>query len=128
MGEVKLRDDVLASFPEYTGQSVQVREDRKTVVDLRQVHPDRLVETCIHPKAICLCFVERANDVRTQIFSLPAGEARRRLAANTVFWDETSKLVKNSAILQALIRVARVYRLVIGRDVSHMISTLDTIV
>jgi hypothetical protein len=128
IGEVKLRDDVLAEFPEYTGQSVQVREDRKTVVDLRQIHPDRLVETCVHPDAICLCFVERGNNARTQISSLPAGEARRQLAANTVFWDETSKLAKNSAILQALIRVARLYRLVIGRDVNNMISALDTIV
>jgi len=128
MGEVKLRDDVLVAFPEYTGQSVQVREDRKTVVDLRQVHPDHLVETCVYPEAICLCFVERANDARTQVSSLPAAEADRRLAAHTVFWNETSKLADNSTTLQSLIRVARLYRLVIGSDVNNIISTLDTIV
>src|SRR6185503_11902675 len=35
VGEVKLRDDALAQFPEYSGDKVRVREHTKTVVDLR---------------------------------------------------------------------------------------------
>ncbi len=125
IGEVKLRDDVLAMFPEYGGQSVQVREHQKTVVSLRKTHSNQLVETLIMPEAIQLCFVERADTSSSRVANLSVVEVLNLLAENTVFWDEPEQLAHNSRILQKLIRVASLYRLTIGTDVDNIIATMD---
>lgn len=125
IGEVKLRDDVLALFPEYGGQQVRVREDRKTVVDLRPAHPDRLAERLASPAAIRLCFVERGGAARTEIAPLSAAEARPILAANTVFWDEPARLAHNTAALSRLLRAADLCRLRIGTDPAGLVAAVD---
>src|SRR3990172_8551804 len=61
IGEVKLRDDVLASFPEYAGETVRVREQDKTIIDLRVAHPDRVAESLVSPSSIHMCFIERQS-------------------------------------------------------------------
>jgi hypothetical protein len=75
VGEVKLRDDVLAMFPAYSGQTVTVREQQKTVVNLRRSHPDNLVERVVRPERLALCFLERGNSPETIIRPLPAAQA-----------------------------------------------------
>jgi len=125
IGEVKLRDDVLAMFPEYSGQSVQVREHQKTVVDLRQTHPDRLAETLLNPASIHLCFVERADSSQTRVASLTPAQAQPLLVENTVFWDEPQHLESNSVTLQNFIRVAKLYRLRLGSDSTGIIATIN---
>jgi len=124
IGEVKLRDDVLNLFPEYTGQAVRVREQRKTVIDLRAAHPQQLVDSLIEPGRIQLCFVERAQSARTCVARLSPAEVIPAVAANTVYWDEPSNLAHNSAILQGLIQTAELYRLEIGAGAEGLISTL----
>jgi hypothetical protein len=125
IGEVKLRDDVLAIFPEYSGPAVQVREHRKTVVDLRQTHPNRLAEGLITPASIHLCFVERADSVQTRAEALSPVQARPLLAENTIFWDEPQQLESNSATLQNFIRAAKLYRLILGSDPTRIIVTIN---
>ncbi|MBI1877611.1 MAG: hypothetical protein HYR94_05165 [Chloroflexi bacterium] len=127
VGEVKLRDDVLALFPNYSGEAVNVREQRKTVVNLRALHPDRLAETLFSPAAIQLCLVERHRARLTEVASLSAAEAVPVLAANSVYWDRPAKLAHNTAILQALLESASLYRLKIGSDVAGIVSALDAI-
>jgi len=127
IGEVKLRDDVLAMFAEYSGQSVRVREHHKTVVNLRQTHPNQLVEKIISPASIHLCFVERKEQPQTEVLPLSAQKARQMLVNNTIFWDEAPQLAFNSNTLQALLRVASLYRLVIGRNTGDIIATIDKI-
>lgn len=125
IGEVKLRDDVLSLFPEYTGQTVRVREQRKTVIDLRAAHPQQLVDTLIEPRRIQLCFVERGQTARTRVTRLAPAEVIPAVAANTVYWDEPANLAYNSAILQGLIHTAELYRLEIGTEAEGIISALN---
>jgi hypothetical protein len=127
IGEVKLRDDVLALFPEYGGQSIRVREHHKTVANLRETHPDGLVETLIKPASIQLCFVERNEAAQTRVTDLSRAEALPLLATNTVFWDEASSLKHNSQALQALLRVAKLYRLQIGTSITDIVGVIDTL-
>ncbi len=129
IGEVKLRDDVLALFPEYAqaGQSVQVREHRKTVIDLRQTHPGQLVETVYRPSAIHVCLVERTTDYASHLTSLPSHDALPTLAANTVFWDEPHRLAHNTAVLNQLMQTAHFHRLSIGTDPDSLITALETL-
>jgi hypothetical protein len=124
IGEVKLRDDVLSLFPDYMGQAVRVREQRKTVIDLRAAHPEQLVDSLIEPRCIQLCFVERAPAARSRVTRLSPAEIIPVVAANTVYWDEPANLAHNSAILQGLIQTAELYRLEIGTEAEGVISAL----
>lgn len=124
-GEVKLRDDVLARFPEYSGLPVQVREHRKTVIGLRTVHPEQIVETVVSPSSIQLCFVERGESSRTEVMSLSPGEVWPRIMANTIYWDKESRLALHTATLQALLQIAGIYRLRIGSDTAGIIATIE---
>jgi hypothetical protein len=125
IGEVKLRDDVLALFPNYTGEAVRVREQRKTVVNLRAVHGDGLAEALFTPQQIQLCLVERSGSPQTDIAPLSPAEAEPVLAANSVFWDEPSCIAHNTATLQALLESAALYRLRIGTEVNDIIRVIN---
>jgi len=127
IGEVKLRDDVLASFPEYTGQRFKVREQHKTVVNLRAAHPERIVEQIIRPPAIQLCLVERRDTARTDIAELSPADFLPQLAAHTVYWDEPRRLAHNSATLQALLQAAGLYRLSLGREPDGIVAAIEAL-
>jgi hypothetical protein len=127
IGEVKLRDDVLGLFPEYKGESIAVREQQKTVVDLRLTHPNQLVERVIIPDSIQLCFVERAETTQTKISELPPDRVWPLLAANTIYWDEDARLTRNSTILQSFIEQAGLYHLALGTDPDSIIVAFDAL-
>ena len=124
IGEVKLRADVLTWFPEYEGEAVTVREQRKTVVNLRAAHPHQLAETLFSPSAIQICFIERDPTSLSQVTPLSPAEAGPILAANTVYWNEAPQLVHNTTTLHALLQSASLYRLKLGTDVAEMMATV----
>jgi len=127
IGEVKLRDDVLAAFPEYAGEAVKVREHRKTVVDLRLAHPKGLVGALVVPDKIHLCFVERVDGAESRVAPLESAAARELLKANTVYWDYPSRLAHNSAALTHLLGIAHLHRLQIGSDPDKIISVMESL-
>ncbi|MBI5828678.1 MAG: hypothetical protein HZB20_03875 [Chloroflexi bacterium] len=126
IGEVKLRDDVLALFPEYTGDAVQVREHRKTVVNLRAAHPAQVAESVFTPAAVRLLLVEQGAATAAE----PLTDRAQMLAAiapNTVFWDEPVALEHNTAILNRLLDAARAYRFTLGPDPAQIISAMEAL-
>lgn len=125
IGEVKLRDDVLARFPDYAGQPVLVREQRKTVVNLRQLHPKQVLTTTFVPEHISLCFVERRESAATEVEPLAAADLPPLLAGNSVFWDEPARLQHHNAALEQLVRVASLYRLRLGTDVTGIVNATN---
>lgn len=125
IGEVKLRDDVLSLFPEYRGQAVTVREQRKTVVNLRAAHPRGIVDTPVQPAAIHLCAVERRGASQTRLSPLLPDKARLLLQANSMYWNKPDKLAHNQAALDMLLQTAGLYRLEIGTDVAGLVHTLE---
>ncbi|MBI3758851.1 MAG: hypothetical protein HY269_03755 [Deltaproteobacteria bacterium] len=125
VGEVKLRDDVLASFPEYSGETVKVREHLKTVVDLRAMHARQMADTLFAPPHIQMCFVERGAASATS--PLAPDEAMRLLTPNTVFWDEAARLEHNTATLHHLLQVASLHQLTIGPDPAELIATMEAL-
>jgi hypothetical protein len=127
IGEVKLRDDVLALFPNYSGQAVKVREQRKTVVNLRAVHPAGLAETLFVPSAIQLCLVERSGTRQTEVAPLTAAVAWPVIAANSVYWAEPGQLAHHMATLHALLESANLCRLKIGLDSEGIVSALNSL-
>ncbi len=124
VGEVKLRDDVWASFPEYAGETTHAREQRKTIVNLRAVHPERIAESLITPASVQVCFVERHAGARTQVTRMDVAEALPIVSANTVYWNEASHLEHNTATLHYLLRTASLFRLQLGADPDDFIATI----
>ena len=47
------------------------------------------------------------------------------LMANTVFWDESGRLVQNNDTLQALRQVASLHRLELGGEMVGIVAALD---
>jgi hypothetical protein len=127
LGEVKLRDDVLAEFPEYSGETVKVREHHKTVVNLwgASAHSNHIVESVLTPATIHLCFTERGPGPATTLTPFAPETARDWLAANTVFWDEPARLEHNTQVLNHLLDMARLHHLTLGADPVGVISTLE---
>jgi hypothetical protein len=125
IGEVKLRDDVLAWFPEYAGEVVRVREHTKTIVDLRSAHPDRIAESVVTPESIHLCFVERHSASETATRPIGVAEAGSLIAANTVYWHEPAYLAHNTAIVHRLLRTACLHRLRLGSHPDQLIDAFN---
>ncbi|HLF26103.1 MAG TPA: hypothetical protein VJG32_07195 [Anaerolineae bacterium] len=125
IGEVKLRDDVLAWFPEYSGETTRVREQQKTIVDLRAAHPNRVAEALIAPAQIHLCFVERRDRSDTQLTPADRADAAQMLSANTVFWNESAQLEHNTATLHHLLQTASLHRLFLGADPDGISTALN---
>jgi hypothetical protein len=127
VGEVKLRDDVLAAFPDYAGEAVKVREHRKTVVDLRLAHPTGVIESLVMPDKLHLCFVERGERAESKVAPLEPTTARELLRANTVYWDYAPRLAHNTAALTHLLGIAGLHRLQIGSDPDRIASIMESL-
>ncbi len=125
VGEVKLRDDALASFPEYAGESVKVREHRKTVVNLRAAHPAQMADALFAPSQVHLCFVEQG--AASSVAPLAREAAPALLAANTIYWDEPARLEHNTATLHHLLQIATLHQLTIGPDPSDIVAAMEAL-
>ena len=120
IGEVKLRDDVLDTFPDYKGQQVQVREQSKTVVDLGLAHSADVVTSTIQPDEISLCFLTRKGKAASTLEEIFPEEAQALLSGNSVYWDEPARVAHNQTVLQALVEQASLYRVWLGQDVARL--------
>lgn len=128
IGEVKLRDDVLAQFPEYSGQQVRVREHTKTVVDLRRLHPERVLETTLTPPKITLCFLELNRGFGSGKIKITGDDAWPLLAGNSFFWDEPARLQHNIAALESLVASAELYHVLLGLENDDRIKVFQSLV
>ncbi len=129
IGEVKLRDDVLAQFPEYDGEPVSVREHRKRVINLRDSaeHSSQIVKAVIAPPTIHLLFTRRGSGSNTSLTACPPETGRDWLAAHTVFWDEPARLEHNAQVLSQLLASAHLHLLTLGSDPLGLISAMETL-
>lgn len=127
IGEVKLREDVLAQFPEYSGEAVRVREHAKSVVDLRAVHPERLAESLIVPTSMQLCIIEPGLRPFTDVSPLTPPQAIEAIAPNTVYWNYPAQLVHNTDILHYVLRTATLYRVKLSPDPVEIVTTLSSL-
>jgi len=125
IGEVKLRDDVLALFPEYAGERVVVREHTKTVVDLRVTHPNQLAELLVSPQHVHLCFIEQGTEVA--LSPLDKQAAFDLIASQTVYWNTPSRLQINTSILHTALNTASLHRFTIGPQATDIVTALNTL-
>ena len=125
IGEVKIRDDMLAEFPEYSGPTVSLREQRKTVVNLRAAHPDQLAEELFEPEQIHLVFMERSSEPNSTAAPLELEDTLKRLGQNTLYWDKADRLEGNSVVLEQLAHSAQSRQLIMGTESAALIRTIE---
>lgn len=114
VGEAKLRDDMATRFPELSGRRVMVRGRPKNVVDLLEAAPDRVWTGSVRPETTDLVCVERDDTTTSRIDPAPPEHVIQVVSANTVYWDEPSRLEPNSRALERLADRARTFRLRVG--------------
>ncbi|MFQ5408205.1 MAG: hypothetical protein ACE5FI_07275 [Anaerolineales bacterium] len=127
VNEVKLRDDVLALFPEYGGARVSVREHEKTLVNLRAAHAGSVIDEVFAPERTTLCFVAHGDDAGSRVESLPAQEVLPLLAENTAYWDEPERFALHAARLEQLAQSVPACCLIMGHDPEALMRTLETL-
>jgi len=128
IGEVKLRSDVLKLFPEYRGEEVMLREQSKTIIDLRVAHPRCVIDSLVRPAVVHICALERDAVSHTRIAPLARDEALALFKDNTMFWHDARYLTHNSAVLQHLLHKAKLHRLIIGSDANAIVAAVDQLI
>lgn len=113
VGESKLRDDVRNWFPELVGrgESVRVREEAKTVFDLRRVPEVHVIEDAVRPDEIVVCIVKRGNEREPSSLPITADDALPALWAEAAFVDERPVLKRHLEAIGSLLERSRCYEL-----------------
>lgn len=125
-GEVKLRLDMAAHFADLLaeGEAPLVREDRKMVYNLRKAAPEQVLEESIFPAETVLCLVERGGGVETTAEPVDLMTARLALFPEMAHYDDPAVVRPNLAAVEALLRVARLYRLWLGSDAEGIFQAI----
>lgn len=127
VGEVKLRLDMVAEFPELHGAGEErlIREDKKVVVNLMKAAPEQILKESIFPAEIVLCLVERAQRAETSVERIDFETARLALFPEIAHYDEPQVVRSNLAAVEALIHQARLYRLRLGSDETGIFEQVE---
>jgi hypothetical protein len=126
-GEVKLRLDMVAEFPDLQGEGEErlVREDKKMVVNLLKVAPEQVLTQSIFPGEIVLCLLERGEGAETFVERIDFESARLALFPEITHYDESRVIRSNLAAVETLLRQARLYRLRLGSNAAGMIAQVE---
>src|SRR5581483_2520587 len=117
-GEAKLTPAMQPLFPEWrgAGDEVTVHNVIKTVVDLRELAPGKVVVESVSPQRVILCLAERNGERTTRAQRLSPDAALERILPDTVYWDEPRPMLRSLNVLRRLIESAAAYRLTLGTD------------
>jgi hypothetical protein len=130
VGRVKLRGDMVPAFPQFqqylTSEKVQVRDETKYVVNLREVAPEMMVSAAITPQTLDLCLLSRGNgEKESRIMPASFSELRDALMQNSLFYDTKQAWQANWQQIERVIDHATPNHLVIGTDADHIVQTVN---
>jgi hypothetical protein len=126
VGEAKLTAEMRPLFPEWrgAGSEVTVHNVLKTIVDLRDLAPGKVVEDAVTPNRLILCLAERDADTTTRAELLAPEAALVRLLPDTLHWDAPAPLMRSLGVVRRMVERAACYRLTLGRDPEELIETI----
>jgi hypothetical protein len=127
VGRIKLRRDMLASFPDIRAQLVeeQVRDETKFVGDLRALAPDQVLEAAIRPSAVTIGLLSQSGGPQTEIREMKTADLWPAIIANSLHADQRSIWETNLSRLEALVNRARALSLAIGTDPEGILAAVD---
>jgi len=125
VGEAKLTPEMQPLFPEWRGlgDEVTVHSVVKSIVNLRELAPSKIVEDSVFPKRLVLCLAER-NGGKTQVERLSPEAALERVLPDTLHWDDVGAMVRSLEVVQRVIARAACYRLALGTDREELVNTI----
>ncbi len=127
VGRIKLRQDMLSEFPQFSGSITpeRVRGETKFLVDLRRGHPDMIFDRALEPEFIELCLLARSGAPHTERSSPTEDEVLRAVMENSLHYDAAPVWEANLRTLDALLKRARAHRLSIGTESEGILRAVD---
>jgi hypothetical protein len=126
VGKVKLREDMVAAFPQAESllESEAVREETKYSFDLRHLDPNLVHEEAVCPLAIDLCLLARGEGEDTTLAWASRASVMEAVMHNSIFYDTAEVWQRNLASINRLIDRARWHHLVIGSEPERLVATI----
>jgi hypothetical protein len=126
VGEAKLTAEMRPLFPAWhgAGTEVTVHNVVKTIVDLRELAPGKVVEQAFSPEHVVICLAERDEGTTTRTERLAPDAALTQLLPDTLHWDDSPALVRSLDVVQKLVERAACYRVTLGRDPEELVEMI----
>lgn len=126
IGEAKLTAEMQPLFPEWSGAGaeVTVHNVHKSIVNLRELAPHKIIEDAVYPGHIILCLAERNGVTTTHAERLTSAEALERILPDTIHWDNANAMVGSLEVVRRVIERADCYRLTLGTDREELVETV----
>jgi hypothetical protein len=126
VGKVKLREDMVAAFPEAENllESEAVRDEMKYSFDLRSLDPGLVHEEAACPLAIDLCLLARGEGEATTLAQASRASVIEAVMHNSLFYDTAEVWQRNMASIGRLIDRAQWHHLLIGSEPGQLVATV----
>jgi hypothetical protein len=127
VGRVKLRQDMLASFPRLAThlKSEPVRREMKFRLDLGLIDPHFVQDGVIRPEKVVLCLLSRGNRPATTWSPAAHSEALESAMVNSLFYDRPTGWKQNFERIEQLVNRADCFHLDLGTEVEGIISAVN---
>ena len=127
VGRVKLRRDMVPSFPELRALLTEedVRGETKFVLDLRQLNPALVHDAAIVPSGVELCLLTRHADPATILRPATREAVMEAAMLNSLHYDRAEAWRPNVAAIERLVDMARWHHLLVGTDAGQLVGAVD---
>lgn len=125
-GEGKLTPEMHSVFPEWSGggDEVTVHNVHKTIVDLKALAPNKIVDHSIFPNRILVCLAKRSGDAVTRAIPLDPEAALKELLPDTVYWDAPVNMARSLDVIRRLVERADCFQLTLGKDPKELVNII----
>ena len=129
VGEIKLRKDIAIQYSDLAGhlEPTLVRNEEKLVIDLRHLHPDRVVEGAVLPEKTVICLLDRSGEKETTFERIDPKATLSALWVEALHLDARPFLEANLQSLVELVSRSTCYRLSVGTDIEKIVRVVDAL-
>lgn len=127
IGRIKLRTDMLSSFPELAAKTEReaVRNETKHRVDLTRVDPEMTHREMVRIGRVEFCLLERWDKPESKLEPLSEEELWPEIMVNSLHYDTPELWNENLLRVELLVRKARLHRLRIGTSENEILETVN---
>jgi hypothetical protein len=127
VGRVKLRPDMLDSFPEMKSflERERVRGELKYAVNLRAYNPALVHTESFLPDRVTLFLLSRSRKQRTVTISADSDQVWNAVMKNSLFYDGEAVWTHNMAQIESLLQAANCFHLSVGTDRASLLSAVS---
>jgi hypothetical protein len=126
VGEGKLTPAMQAIFPEWRGEGDEVTEQnrQKSIVNLRRLAPDKIVEQAVMAERVMVFLAERYGSSETSAMPVTPDEAFARVLPDTLHLDKVEAMVRSLTQVRHMLESSTCYRLSLGADPDQLVRAI----